>query len=838
MQSSVAFRSTVSLAALISLSACGGGGVNSASSTAPVADPVATGTSAPVTGTGTTPAPTSTGTTGTGTTGTGTGATGTGATGTTGVTATPTTGTTTTTTTPTTTTTTTPPTTTTTTTGTGTTTTTTTGTTTTTTTTGSTTTISTGYVPAKQQPQRSANDDGEYRQRYVDNEYIHALYAYDAGWTGKGVTVGVIDDGIDTANPEFADRISPLSRDFGHTVTGSGGDQSLSARNVLGDSFSGHGTATAGLIAADRDGSSVEGIAYEAQVAMLRVTDVNYGTAVEDFPSVNITAALNYAAQKGIKIVSQSINVTSSFMDARQITAIANYGATGGLVINSAGNAGTAAPAEASMLSSAALRAYLFVGAVDVGDSGVTIASYSNRAGSVADRYVVAPGTNVVLVNGKAGGTMTAQGTSFSAPIVAGLAALILEKWPQLSGQQAGAIILNTAQDLGAPGVDAIYGHGLVDVQAALSPVSPSLTNGGGASASVASSVVVASGAMSGNHVSAALTNVTVLDAYGRNFQANLSGAVLTPDTRQSVRGLVGQNASGQVATVGTQQVHGVVGYSFYGDRARPGTPQTGFNFGKIEGRIGAVGFAVGYRANTGVNAPILGLGPVSDGFAAYAPQADRTVGLDLPAFAGMRLAVTSAVGAANGASASAIGVGLRGPHGGVRVGVVNETGAVLGTISTGGLALGRGARTVMIEGDRTLPLTDRWSLKGYASLGYTRARVAAASLFTSVSALTTTRFGVTMEGQVAGGLLSFGIAQPLNVEGGHANLHLADGYDLASQSLTYGDRSVGLAGARRLQLSGGFEKVWTRSALRFGLTRDVTQARSTGALVSYTIAF
>ena len=225
-------------------------------------------------------------------------------------------------------------------------------------------------------------------------------------------------------------------------------------------------------------------------------------------------------------------------MDSHQISAIANYGATGGLVVNSAGNSAAAAPPEAQFLSSAALKAYLFVGAVDVSDTGVTIASYSNRAGSVADRYVVAPGTSPVLLYGKGGATSYAEGTSFSAPIVAGLAALILEKWPQLTGQQAGAIILNTAQDLGAPGVDAVYGHGLVDFQAALSPVNPTLTNSAGVSSSVASSVVVASTAISANHVSQALSNVTVLDAYGRNFQANLSGAVITPDARQGVRGL------------------------------------------------------------------------------------------------------------------------------------------------------------------------------------------------------------------------------------------------------------------------------------------------------------
>ncbi|HLZ78437.1 MAG TPA: hypothetical protein VKQ09_03785, partial [Sphingomonas sp.] len=75
------------------------------------------------------------------------------------------------------------------------------------------------YPPSTQQPQRSVNDDAEYRARYASNEYVHALYALDSGWTGQGVTVGTIDDGIDASNPEFAGRLSSLSKDFGHLVT-------------------------------------------------------------------------------------------------------------------------------------------------------------------------------------------------------------------------------------------------------------------------------------------------------------------------------------------------------------------------------------------------------------------------------------------------------------------------------------------------------------------------------------------------------------------------------------------------------------------------------------------
>ena len=63
--------------------------------------------------------------------------------------------------------------------------------------------------------------------------------------------------------------------------------------------------------------------------------------------------------------------------------------------------------------------------------------------------------------------------TSAATPQVTSLAALILHKWPQLTGVDAGNIILATARDIGEPGVDPVFGHGLIDMRGALSPVNP-----------------------------------------------------------------------------------------------------------------------------------------------------------------------------------------------------------------------------------------------------------------------------------------------------------------------------------------------------------------------------
>ena len=88
---------------------------------------------------------------------------------------------------------------------------------------------------------------------------------------------------------------------------------------------------------------------------------------------------------------------------------------------------------------------------------------YSFSAGSEAMNYfMVADGHSVI--DG-------AQGTSFAAPRVAGVVALTVQKFPNLTAQERTRLILQTGYDLGAPGVDPVYGHGLVDANAALNPI-------------------------------------------------------------------------------------------------------------------------------------------------------------------------------------------------------------------------------------------------------------------------------------------------------------------------------------------------------------------------------
>jgi hypothetical protein len=138
------------------------------------------------------------------------------------------------------------------------------------------------------------------------------------------------------------------------------------------------------------------------------------------------------------------------------------------VVVVAAGNQGQAETAWPARYAGTAWAqgTMLVVGAVDANRQ---LSGFSNRAGEVAAHYLVAPGVDIQGAG--AGGTLTLSGTSQATPAVSGAAALLLSKWPYLRASQVSAILLQTADDLGAPGVDPVYGHGLLNIDRALSPV-------------------------------------------------------------------------------------------------------------------------------------------------------------------------------------------------------------------------------------------------------------------------------------------------------------------------------------------------------------------------------
>jgi hypothetical protein len=190
------------------------------------------------------------------------------------------------------------------------------------------------------------------------------------------------------------------------------------------------------------------------------------------------------------------------------------------------------------------------------GKGGWTMNSSSNQAGTlcnsftgnvcndkyyVKDFYVVAPGTGMwgavpdagrTAAGIKAGGTNgigAVTGTSPAAAVVSGGIALLKQAWPQLSSAQMVHLVKTTATDMGAKGVDAVYGWGMVNFDKATLPqglVTIANFKGYGTAIPLTASGVASSGSAS-LKTSSVLQNVQGLDSYNRNYTLDMTRAVI-----------------------------------------------------------------------------------------------------------------------------------------------------------------------------------------------------------------------------------------------------------------------------------------------------------------------
>lgn len=99
---------------------------------------------------------------------------------------------------------------------------------------------------------------------------------------------------------------------------------------------------------------------------------------------------------------------------------------------------------------------------------GTALAAYSNKAGVMKDRFIVAPGSFLVADASSDTAQTLVAGTSFATPIVSAAAALVWQANPALTPADVTSLLCSTAKDMGAPGNDEIYGCGLLDVGAAV----------------------------------------------------------------------------------------------------------------------------------------------------------------------------------------------------------------------------------------------------------------------------------------------------------------------------------------------------------------------------------
>jgi hypothetical protein len=670
---------------------------------------------------------------------------------------------------------------------------------------------------------------------------VHAADAYAMGYTGAGVTIGIVDFNFELGSAEVA--FDPASRDS--TASAMALYQAQTGEAPSSDH---HGQAVASTAAARKNDIGIHGIAFDARVlAVDYFSDVNETRVVQGGVLYHVSDPWTYITSHGVRIINTSFGyeasdiisnpprVSEAYVLASPAVGVSN----GALLVSSAGNAGGASPSQYDLDTISDLRAagvldsgpgaYIIAGAVDGNNQ---IASFSDRAGSAMNYYMVAPGVDLILPWN--GGMALLSGTSFSAPLISGAAAIILQRWPNLTARQIADILFASATDLGAPGVDAIYGHGLLNVVAALQPLGVSTLAVADGSAPVVSTAALVLGPAFGDApaLHKALSDVMMLDGFGRDFAIDLSRVAAARPNLPDLFGVMEQRLGWHYANFlvasntsmsfdeRRQPEDGIVPFQTLAGPTDQSTHQTIF-------RLAGTADRIGWTAGTGLSLRDGMVAAQRDGDAfasttltnAFSPMVGAAPG----AFASLRLPLAEDSGLSFGASHaenqgvtdhvrtpfrnSADTASLRLDHeAGVsqfalELGTSLETGGVMGSLASGGLKMADRASTAWTTASAQTALSDHWSLKGALTIAETGAVHPGASLITSVSPVVATSFALGLAGQKLfrdEDSLTFTIGQPLRAERGTFTLTSGIGRDWATGGIIMGETKASLTPSGR----------------------------------------
>ncbi len=373
-----------------------------------------------------------------------------------------------------------------------------------------------------------AGDPASWRSSEFNAEWglgaIHADQAYAAGYTGKGIKLGIFDQPVYAKHPEFSgpdkvinlvthgireytDPYIPVKKgdDFRYD-----GTPSTESSGKLGS----HGTHVGGIAAGSRDGGAMHGVAFNAQIISAengdpgpedgivlgndgavyqagwealvasgaRIINNSWGIGITDkfakggkdpaYPHFTVDDAQKQFDQIKVILGTKPGGAYQGAIDAARSGVVTIFAAGNDYNLNNpdamAGLAYFVPDIAPNWLSVASLQ--------DPTNSGdYSISTFSSRCGYTASLCVSAPGTRVYSsviagtgVDDLTTGYANKSGTSMAAPHVAGSVAVLMERFPYLNGAQVAEVLKTTATDMGAPGIDALYGWGMINLGKAI----------------------------------------------------------------------------------------------------------------------------------------------------------------------------------------------------------------------------------------------------------------------------------------------------------------------------------------------------------------------------------
>ena len=669
-------------------------------------------------------------------------------------------------------------------------------------------------------------------------DFHRAITAYQAGASGRGVTVGIIDSGIDPNSHEFAGRIHAQSGD----VTGAG--------RPLGDD-DGHGTSVSRVLAAAKDDRDIHGMAFDATILALRAdqagscapTSQSVDEAGCSFFDSAIATGVDRAVDNKARVINISLGSAGGASSALR-SAINRATSAGVVVVVSAGNEGdkldpafdpnSPSPFAQSLLANGN---GLVIIATAVDDNGI-ITKFSNKAGFAQNAVLSALGQGICceyrndtiyrLVANDGSSVRVFNGTSYSAPQIAGAAALLAQAFPNLTGAQIVNLLLSSARDAGAAGTDAIYGRGILDIGRAFAPAGTTSLAGTNTAVALNGNGGTTSAAMGDAALSPMSANAVVLDSYGRAYDINIAEGISASAARlRLVPALVDQGRSVSISR-GTTELAFSISASNAGS---VGLSPLLLSYGQqnqariLAGRVSAAiardtRFSLGIRqAAAGQVAALQGNSGAAFLTATDARMEGGFERVPDQSFAMRhklgRFGLTGSVEAGatqvfeRGGAAFLRNMQNRYPYASVGLGVdrsigpakfalganwIREDETILGARFANFIGQ-YGARSVFVDGRGDVKLVGSWSLGASWRQGWTYAN--AGGSLTGQSVVHSNAFSVDVSGSnilARNDRLAFRIAQPLRVTRGGLALNVPVAYDYATLGTTFAVRQILLA--------------------------------------------
>ena len=657
-------------------------------------------------------------------------------------------------------------------------------------------------------PPTSINyNDAEYQGSNGANS-ASGLSAYNAGGTGRGISVAVVDSGINPNLSEFAGRIHAASRDVA-------GDRGLVDNE-------GHGTAVSGVIAAARNGSGIMGVAFDATIMSFNTADPNQCSGDDGCKHGDsaIAQAIDLARTNGARVINVSLGGES--VGGAVLSAVGRATSAGIVIVISAGNEGKEAiginPSAFATGSAQAGNGLVIIAGAH--DASRNISDFSNKAGTASQYYLTALGSRVRTFD-QTGTSYLYSGTSFSAPVISGAAALLASAFPNLTGAQIVDILLRSADDAGAAGRDAVFGNGILNITRAFQPIGSTSVAGSGTPVSTTSN---GQGSATMGDASGKVAGAIILDGYSRAYALDLAKtigrAAQEQPLAQSLKGHVRTAAAGKGAVsvmltvdrkLGGQPMVGLAqtGMSYEDSREARAiagmaltrlSPNTAVAFGFSESGRSLQQRLTGHEGNAFVVArdPMTRTGFFADaGTSMGVRHKLGTVGLtvtgergevwtpglkeriDQPGYSMGSITADRRIGPAT------LSLGLS---------RLNEESTVLGGRFNPVFA-GGGAASTFADATASFDLGRGWGAfasyrRGWTGLSGTGSLVDQGRLSTEAFAFDLSKRGAFTSGDK----LAFRVMQPLRVSSGGFDLRVPTSYDYATGTVGYEDRFLNLA--------------------------------------------